>query len=218
MMIMALPKMKKEKQAKENYLDLSIRRQNYTVQFDIFRKSTYTDTIIPYNSCHPKEHIYAAPKYLINRWKNYPISPEAKEHELTTLQSILYNNLFPSQTVQKLQKTKDKSNKITGNTKQKWISFKFIGKESRSIANIFRNTNLRISYKTRNNIQHILQHNNQNDSQNDKFRYSGVYQLTCPECNKKYIGQTREVSRKGFKNISNHLEVIAVTQISPSFC
>jgi hypothetical protein len=143
-----------------NYLDLSIRRLNYNLQFNIFCKPTYTDTVIPYNSCHPKEHIYAAPKYLINRWKNYSISPEAKEHELTTIQSILYNNLFPSQTVKKLQKTKDKSNKITDDTKQKWISFTFFRKEPRSIANIFRNTNLRISYKTRNNIQHILQHNN----------------------------------------------------------
>jgi hypothetical protein len=70
----------------------------------------------------------AAPKYLINKWKNYPISPEAKEHELTTTQSILYNNLFPSQTVRKLRKTKDKSNKITDGTKQKWISFTFFGK------------------------------------------------------------------------------------------
>jgi hypothetical protein len=135
-----------------NFLDLSTHRQSHTIQFDIFQKPTFTYTIIPYNSCHPKEHAYAAPRYLIHRWENYPITSEAKRQEPRVLQNILHNNSFPLQIIQKLQETKDKEHKKIDNTKQKWISFTFSWNETRRITNIFKRTNLRISYKTRNNI------------------------------------------------------------------
>ena len=125
---------------------------SHTLQFDIFQKPTFTDTIIPYNSCHPKEHAYAAPRYLIHRWENYSITSEAKRQEPRVIQNILHNNSFPLQIIQKLQDTKDKEHKKIDNTKQKWIPFTFSGNETRRITNIFKRTNLRISYKTRNNI------------------------------------------------------------------
>ena len=34
----------------------------------------------------------------------------------------------------------------------------------------------------------LLQHDN-NPNNTDQFTKSGIYQLTCPDCNKKYIGQ-----------------------------
>jgi hypothetical protein len=35
--------------------------------FNIYRKPTATDTIIPNDSCHPSEHKLAAIRYLTNR-------------------------------------------------------------------------------------------------------------------------------------------------------
>ena len=50
-----------------NYLDLILRRSNSTLEFSLFRKPTYTDIIIPFNSCHPKERIFSAVRFLISR-------------------------------------------------------------------------------------------------------------------------------------------------------
>ena len=36
-----------------NYLDVSIRRTDTNLKFHIFWKPTFTDTIIPQDSCHP---------------------------------------------------------------------------------------------------------------------------------------------------------------------
>jgi len=39
------------------------------VPFEIYRKPTTTDIIIPNDSCHPKEHKTAAVRYYYNRMK-----------------------------------------------------------------------------------------------------------------------------------------------------
>jgi hypothetical protein len=43
-----------------NYLDITIHRTPITFKTAIYRKPTFTDTIIPYSSKHPTHHKYAA--------------------------------------------------------------------------------------------------------------------------------------------------------------
>ena len=51
---------------------------------------------------------------------------------------------------------------------------------------------MNIAYKTNNSIEKLLSHHtkNQYTTTYAKFNKSGIYQLTCPDCNMKYIGQT----------------------------
>jgi hypothetical protein len=42
-----------EKENKINFLDITISKENDNLSFDIYRKPTATDTIIPNDSCHP---------------------------------------------------------------------------------------------------------------------------------------------------------------------
>jgi hypothetical protein len=44
---------KSETNNSPNYLDITIHRTNTNLNFHIFRKPTFTDTIIPQDSCHP---------------------------------------------------------------------------------------------------------------------------------------------------------------------
>jgi hypothetical protein len=81
-----------EENGKINFLDHTISRTNQTVAFNIFRKPTFTDTIIPYNSCHPTEHKFASLRYLTNRVNTYQLNHEAKNNEIITIQNILHNN------------------------------------------------------------------------------------------------------------------------------
>ena len=39
-----------------NYLDLSLHRTSTNIKAAIYRKPTFTDTIIPFNSNHPAQH------------------------------------------------------------------------------------------------------------------------------------------------------------------
>jgi len=43
-----------------NYFDISIHKIEYNIQTAVYRKPTFTDTIIPYSSNHPIQHKYGA--------------------------------------------------------------------------------------------------------------------------------------------------------------
>jgi hypothetical protein len=68
-----------------NFLDITISKVDHKISFNVYRKPTATDIIIPNDSCHPPEQKLAAIKYLINRLSTYPMNEtnKRKEHENT---------------------------------------------------------------------------------------------------------------------------------------
>ena len=44
--------------------------------------------------------------------------------------------------------------------------------------------------RTKNSIQNTLMNKKQITNNTDKYTHSGVYKLSCPDCNKAYVGQT----------------------------
>jgi hypothetical protein len=58
---------------KLNFLDITIIKTADRISFDIYRKPTTTDVIIPNDSCHPQEHKMAAIRYFLNRINTYDI-------------------------------------------------------------------------------------------------------------------------------------------------
>ena len=88
--------------------------------------------------------------------------------------------------------------------KTKWAKFTYVGKQTRVITKLFKNTE--------NTIGRILMP--MKDPNYNKFSKFGVYQLICPECNKKYIGQTgRSLKKKDTKSI---LEIIKTKMVNRS--
>jgi len=81
-----------EKEYKINFLDITILKENDNLSFDIYRKRTTTDTIMPNDSCHPKEHKLAAIRYLANRMESYILNSINKDKENNMIKQILYNN------------------------------------------------------------------------------------------------------------------------------
>jgi hypothetical protein len=55
------------------------------------------------------------------------------------------------------------------------------------IARLFRNYNVKIAYRTNNTISNYLRVKN---GKPDKLESSGIYELKCKSCPRKYIGQT----------------------------
>ena len=71
--------------------------------------------------------------------------------------------------------------------KKAWVIFEYHNPIIRKVSNIFRNSNLKIAYRTSNKTQTILK---QNRDTNDMYTNSGIYSLQCKTCQKHYIGQT----------------------------
>jgi len=73
-------------------------------------------------------------------------------------------------------------------TGSKWVKFTYIGKVTKFITKVFKDSFVNITFITQNTISKLLSTKPYPNWK--KFENSGVYQLTCPDCKMKYNGQT----------------------------
>jgi len=72
--------------------------------------------------------------------------------------------------------------------KVQWAKFTYVGRETRAITKIFKNTNVKVALSTSNTIEKLLATRHLRTK--CKYKNCGIYQIACPTCNVKYIGQT----------------------------
>ena len=152
--------------------------------FYIYRKPTTTDSIIPSDSCHPTEHKMAAVRYLTNRMNRYHLSRASKDKERKIIKHILQVNKYDTSIIDIPPKTQNSKTR----SGIKWAQFTYAGKETKFITKLLKNSSVNVSYTTRNTIARLL--SQRSTPKQNKFDCSGVYQLTFPDCNMKYVGQT----------------------------
>jgi len=177
-----------------NFLDLTIHRDINRFSIDIYRKPTYTDTIIPIDSCHPTEHKYAAIRYLQNRLNSYQLFHEKREKERKIIQDILHNNGYNTSILSSVSSFKNHKNRTE---KTHWSKFTYFVKETTAVTKVFKNTRIKVTYSTNNTLEKLL--TKKHHPLKDKYENSGIYQLTCPTYSKKYTGQTRRFFRTRFQ-------------------
>jgi hypothetical protein len=174
-----------------NYLDITINRLQTKVKVSIYRKPTYTNTIIPLNSNHPTQHKYAAIRFLQNRLNSYNLQKKEFQEEENIIQNILYNNGFHLQTQLSRKKHSMQTRMLTQNhipptrhtpqtqhstaNNKYWCTFTYTGKEITFITKLLKHTNIRIAFRNNNNI---WKHLHQTPPEQDKYTQSGVYKLT----------------------------------------
>ena len=166
-----------------NYLDITIHRTPTSFKTAIYRKPTFTNTIIPYSSNHPTHHKYAAVRSLFNRLDSYNLQHEEYQHELNIIHNIVQNNSFPIK-----PHTPKPPQLMDPKTPKKWANFTYVGKETSYITNIFRQACLKIAFRTKNTIGNLLSHKNPLDRH--IYSLSVAYNFSCPDCNKAYFRQT----------------------------
>ena len=177
-----------EKDNKLNFLDITIEKTNTGFSYNIYRKATTTDTIIPMDSNHPLEHKMATIRYLLNRANTYNLHPAHKQSEMDNIMHILHNNKYKSSIIDVIQQQKQPPRQPQDTEKQKWAKFTYSGKATRAVTKFFQKAGIRIAYSTRNNLGNILRY--KSTDTNSKYTKSGIYQLTCPTCGKTYTRQT----------------------------
>jgi hypothetical protein len=112
-----------------SYLDISVHRTPTSIKTSIYRKLTFTDTIISYTSNHPPQHKYAVMKFLFNRLNSYNLQQEEYRQELNTVHNILHNNSFPITPHHPPIHT-PRHKEITQTPKKKWPIFTYVGKKN----------------------------------------------------------------------------------------
>jgi hypothetical protein len=140
---------KTESDKKINYLYITIHKTPRGWKTSIYRKPTFTDTIIPFSSNPPPQHKYAAVSFLYNRLNTYNLQEHEYRSEEDTIHSIMHNNDFhthprnplspdlppPQPPIPRL--TTPTSDGHQSSNTQKWATFTYIGKETTFITNLF---------------------------------------------------------------------------------
>ena len=186
-----------EKNNKINYLDIEIQSKEDTLIFGIYRKPTATDVIIHKTSCHPPEHKHAAIRHMVNRMNSYRLNDYNKHKEQQVIEQIVTNNGYDQSIIKHFKETGQKTN--NNSKKESWATFTYFGKATKTITKLFKDTQLRIAYKTNNTIRKRLSPNIRNNDPQQQYDKCGVYCITCPDCDRKYIGQTGRAFHKRHK-------------------
>jgi len=129
-----------------NYLDVTIHKTPTGWRTSIYRKPTFTDTIIPYTSIHTTQHKYAAIKFYTTDWTHTTYL-----ERITTKKKTLYTISCTTTLTWSTRKLR-KHLETTQTASQKWTTFTYTGKEITFIINIFRWANYKIAFRTNNSI------------------------------------------------------------------
>ena len=78
---------------------------------------------------------------------------------------------------------------------------------------LIKKTDWRIELRSNNTTQRLLM---QIQRTPDKYTRFGAYKLTCPDCNKAYIGQTGGASLRGSTSTKMHLKPTATRPVTPN--
>jgi hypothetical protein len=128
----------------------------------------------------------------------FPMNKENKRKEWNTIRKNAQNNNFPENTITKL-KNRIEHNKMhqkpKDNTTKKWATFTYYSPQIRKVTNLFKHTGIKISFRSSNNIQQLIQ--TKGNNRTEQYNHSGIYALTCKTCKHKYIRQTsRELKQR----------------------
>jgi len=140
-----------------HFLDPLLIRKTFKIEANIFRQPTNTDTTITFFSSHHIEHKVAPYRYYITRTHSLPLTPERKQKEWTVLQYIAQSANFPHAIIHKLnshlqQKRNYERNNNTARDIKTWTTFTYYSPLIRKITNLFKHTNGRMSFNTKQDL------------------------------------------------------------------
>lgn len=191
------------------YLDLRISVLDNSFDFDIYRKPTNTDTLIPFDSCHPTSHKMASFHSLFHRLLNVPLSVDNYTKELNLIKQLAVNNGYPLNLIKKVYDRKLRKFNVSQLTSLTEIddppsfthTFPFYGPHCYRFSKLFKKFNLNICFKVNRNLSNYFV--NVKDPV-PIFDKSGVYKLSCV-CGSFYVGKT---IRKFSIRIKEHLNLL----------
>ena len=195
------------------FLDIKVSRDRdrHRLSFNIYRKDTTTDHVIPYDSYHPLSHKLSAFHSYFVRLFSIPLSDIDFKIEYNTIIKIAENNNFPLKIIKKLFNKKKKQyfigrittlNKVSSEPVH-FFSLPFVSPVCYTIQNCLKSKNIKISFKPMHTLRTLLP---STKTGTDVAEKCGVYKIKCNSCGKFYIGKTQ----RSFKvRLKEHLSMLS---------
>ncbi|KAJ8961534.1 hypothetical protein NQ318_014785, partial [Aromia moschata] len=169
-----------------------IRNSENKLEFDVYRKETATLRYILNDSHHPFQHKMASFNFLIHRLLNFPLSKERFEHEKQLIKNIAKNKLIRKHKFKRTLYNSTTFRRDTDNSKFALLPYE--PKFTRGLYTIFKDININLT---------LLGNPKDKIDNNEK---SGIYEISCKDCDQKYIGQTKRSILTRFKEHPAHLK------------
>ncbi|XP_044750012.1 uncharacterized protein LOC123310559 [Coccinella septempunctata] len=184
-----------------NFLDLNITlNEDCSFSYDIYRKTTQTDTIIPFHSYHAPPIKRTVFRFLFNRLLNIPLSEDNYRKELKIIYQIGENNEYPREFIDDVLtsiKRKNVINKVYPHysVQRHFVSIPFYHKFNKKFIQMMNKYNYSVVNKRHKTLENFLINNK---PKIEKDQLSGIYKITCSDCPCFYIGMTTRTMRKRF--------------------
>ena len=81
---------------------------------------------------------------------------------------------------------------------RKWVTFTYTSPQIRKVTNIFKHTNIRITFTCNNTLARLSKPTN-NTPPSTPYDKGGIYSLSCITCNNEYVGQTSHSLKLHYK-------------------
>lgn len=199
------------------FLDLMLQNINGKIDVSVHHKSTSTMRYIPNDSHAPIQHKQAAFHSLVHRLVKLPLSVANYKTEYERIKLIASLNGYNPTMIDVLIKTHARKVMRSGMTTlytqnryannsiadPKRVCLSFVPEITNKLKNIFERNNMRIVYSSNWKLKNMLGSTKDHIKSLEK---TGIYQITCGDCNLKYYGQTKRTISKRFKEHSGYIK------------
>ena len=206
----------KETDCKLPFLDIEIlRERDGTLRTQWYQKGCHSGRILNYKSHHPIHQKLATATNLIHRCLSLT------HHTLhnTSIQKvhcILNNNNYPTSLIKQITrniKKRLKSNTISPvdkNSKTIYCKFPFIKNLTPHLNKCFNHTTTKLAFYNINTTKQL--YTKLKDKNTPEEISSVVYSIPCLNCNKKYIGQSKQYALKRIKQHKQSCNAININK------
>lgn len=176
-----------------NFLDVNVKKIENHLEYNIYRKTTTTDTVIHYNSKQSWQIKLSSFHSFIHRLVTFPLNKDNFDKELCTIKQIARNNGYKESLIDNLLKKKQKKllkHEVYCINTPKETKFKFVNytsKLSDKISNKINSLGCKTICVNKQNLGRMIVNNK---DKIDKLEKSGVYKIHCSDCEAVYIGQS----------------------------
>ena len=181
----------------------------------VYRKPTHTDQYLNFQSNHHLQHKRSVVRTLLDRTEKLVTTEIEKKKEIQDVKQALQANGYKSWTFQiQRPKRKDSEQKEKGKRASTInIPLPYVQGISEKLTRIFKEHGVGTYHKPYNTIKSLLVH--PKDKTPDMNKCGVVYEIACPECDEKYIGET---ARAMSTRLKEHLKPKAILSAVAEHC
>ena len=158
----------------------------------VYRKPTHTDKYLSFNLHHPRSHERSVFTTLFQRAENLTSNNDAKENECQCVTNILKENNYPKSLLYDCLRrpTLTHCNSPEGDSAVKGFEIvPYIQGIAEPIRRVLNNCGIKVALKPFQTLGHIFAKPKDRVPTDQKIH--AVYSITCGDCEKVYLGQTK---------------------------